>query len=270
MISQRQSNLFLNAWFNTSSNSTHHASVLQDSRLMATDNYNASGSTILLYGTTYMFLNYAHTKVFYPSYNTTLNFTYSRIVKPIVVNTTTINAARINNIYNYICDTGAGTNLYKIKTRDDNIYYVGRGAIFDVDLKPLFITGISYILKNGQSILEIKDVQREVFINSSVFRNKDGMLEKYIITTLLPFLSSYKATNEELVLYTESSSYYNKYGNIDNKPTFAHIKPDIKIDINDIPIILSAPISPTIDTTDASILIDSNNISLSTLRFLRV
>lgn len=89
-------------------------------------------------------------------------------------------------IFHYLVDLDTGNSLLKVKTKQDAVYYVGRGVIFNEKFTPLIITTVTL----NTNTFKIKS--GECRINPILFE-ENSLLSKTIIKDVLPFLPTIPA-----------------------------------------------------------------------------
>lgn len=89
-----------------------------------------------------------------------------------------------SKLFDYYCSSN---NLVKCILSDSDIYYVGNGIIFNSNLEPLLMVSYPYHITEDREI--IREPSLIINISPDVFIHKHR-LEKYILKSLLPYLST--------------------------------------------------------------------------------
>ena len=256
MITENLKTSFLNAWFepleyvgssvylttnNFSLVNNNSTEFINDRKIKNTN----------LYGVQSVFLDAKHEKKFVFSYNSRLGDTNVETVKPIAVSTNVKYLYRIPVLYPILHNSIRNINLFIVEDSKKNLYYIGRGAIFDSNLKPIFITGVTYTRDSDKRVIS---AQREVILSPEVFNNIDRTIEKYLVKNILPFLAS--CTNLgglESVPETSRYTTVNDDGTLEVVTRNIECKSNIKITINTMCNILDTTTPPNMNTTDKDI-----------------
>ena len=119
-----------------------------------------------------------------------------------IINNTPIKARRAETIFSHFF---MGNNkLVKYKTTKGEMYYIGNGIILNSKFEPIIIPyysiGINYRITGVV-----------FYVSSSVFTNKSGLVEKFIVKHLLPWIEYTKCVQS---------------------PGLSHIKVPLSIEIN--------------------------------------
>lgn len=89
-------------------------------------------------------------------------------------------------LFHYLVGYGPYNSLFKIKTKQDAVYYAGRGALFNDKLNPLIIV----TLKLDTNTFNIKSGECRI---DPVLFEENSLLSKTIIKDVLPFLPTIPA-----------------------------------------------------------------------------
>lgn len=119
-----------------------------------------------------------------------------------IINNTPIKARRAETIFS--CFFMGNNKLVKYKTTKGEMYYIGNGIILNSKFEPIIIPYYSIGIN-----CRITGVV--FYVSSSVFTNKSGLVEKFIVKHLLPWIEYTKCVQS---------------------PGLSHIKVPLSIEIN--------------------------------------
>lgn len=116
---------------------------------------------------------------------------YTKVVVPMYTNAPSQSRRTSDSIIkDFFSRVHFSQRLKKIITNKGEIYYGGRGIIFDSDFNPLFLCTI-----NGKKDLQVSMNKLlydkiTIYIHPKVFINNEGIIQKAIVKKLIPFYVS--------------------------------------------------------------------------------
>lgn len=124
--------------------------------------------------------------------------THRSLVVPLFVgNTRSLEFKTADNLLRELMSVGMIPRLKKVETSKGDIYYGGKGLVFDRDFNPLVICTFIGHLDDGNNLSgnRLALTERIIHVSSRVFLNPDTLVNKSIIKKFIPYFLSDSSIN---------------------------------------------------------------------------
>lgn len=124
--------------------------------------------------------------------NITIGAGYTKVVLPMYVNTYPQRRRTADGIIrDFFTGVSLSQRLQKVTTNKGEVYYGGKGVIFDKDFNPLLMCTMSCekIIHRGGN--KMKYTKITVYVHPKVFLEPEGLIHKAIIKKVIPFYVSH-------------------------------------------------------------------------------
>ena len=138
--------------------------------------------------------------------NITIGAGYTKVVLPMYVNTYPQSRRTADSIIrDFFSRVNLSQRLQKVTTNKGEVYYGGKGIIFDKDFNPLLMCTMSCekVIHNNRD--RMKYTKITVYVHPKVFLEPEGLIHKAIIKKVIPFYVSHDITVSTLGIFLTAS-----------------------------------------------------------------
>lgn len=123
--------------------------------------------------------------------NINIEAEYTKVVLPIYVNTYPQSRRTSDNIIRDFFRVNLSQRLQKVTTNKGEVYYGGKGMIFDKDFNLLLMCTMSCEKVIHENRDKMKYTKITVYVHPKVFLESEGLIHKAIIKKVIPFYISH-------------------------------------------------------------------------------
>lgn len=143
-----------------------------------------------------------------------MNLDYNnKIIISLYENTSVVSSNTFDNCIKYFfAKTPWYKRLRKIITRKGDVYYGGKGIIFNKDYEPLLMCTIKVSYKKNEVSGNVNDltyIRPVIYINPTVFENQNDMICKGIVKKVIPYYAN-NTVNLPYFQYLDSNESTNR------------------------------------------------------------